>query len=235
MFDTFYSKISEFIDIHIPLKQLSKKESQFKTKPWITSAIRTSIKIKNKFYKKFLKTKSSYYQTKFKVYRNKLNHLIKISKRKYYNNDYFSIHLNDGKRIWKGMKQIIRTTSQERQALSKVVLNDIEITDPTSIANTFNNYFANIGSDLASAIPSVINSAYKWMSPLKCYNKGTTHTRWRIYTTQLYSPHHVRGATTDLMLHLPFFLAKEKQVNKGNTTEKITEFTNSGNAKLQTT
>ena len=46
MFDTFYSKISEFIDIHIPLKQLSKKESQLKTKPWITSAIRTSVKRK---------------------------------------------------------------------------------------------------------------------------------------------------------------------------------------------
>ena len=70
MFDTFYSKISEFIDIHIPLEQLPKKESQFKTKPWITSAIRTSIKIKNKLYKKFLKTKSSYYETKFNVYRN---------------------------------------------------------------------------------------------------------------------------------------------------------------------
>ena len=73
--------------------------------------------------------------------------------------------MNDGKRIWKGIKQIIRTTSQERQAINKVVLNDIEITDPTSIANAFNNYFANIGSDLASAIPSVINSAYSWMSP----------------------------------------------------------------------
>ena len=29
----------------------------------------------------------------------------------------------------------------------------------------FNNYFANIGSYLASAIPSVVNSAYEWMSP----------------------------------------------------------------------
>ena len=52
----------------------------------------------------------------------------------------FSIHLNDGKRIWKGIKQIIRTTSQERQAINKVVLNEIEITDPTSIANAFNNF-----------------------------------------------------------------------------------------------
>ena len=73
--------------------------------------------------------------------------------------------MNDGKRIWKGIKQIIRTTSQERQAINRVVLNDIEITDPTSIANAFNNYFPNIGSDLASAIPSVVNSAYEWMLP----------------------------------------------------------------------
>lgn len=134
MFDTFYSKISEFIDIHIPLKQLSKKESKLKTKPWITSAIRTSIKIKNNLYKKFLKTKSSYYQTHFKVYRNKLNHLIKISKRIYYT-DYFLIHLNNGKRIWKGIKQIIRSTPQERQAINKILLNDVELTDQTSIAN----------------------------------------------------------------------------------------------------
>ena len=73
--------------------------------------------------------------------------------------------MNDGKRIWKGIKQIIRTTSQERQAINRVVLDDIKITDPISIASAFNNYFANIGSDLASAIPSVVNSAYEWMSP----------------------------------------------------------------------
>ena len=163
MFDTFYSKISEVIDIHIPLKQLSKKESKLKTKSWITSAIRTSIKIKNNLYKRFLKTKSSYYQTKFKVYRNKLNHLIKISKRMYYN-DYFSIHLNNGKRIWKGIKQIIGSIPQERQPINKILLNDVELTGQTSIANAFDNYFAKIGSDLASAIPSVDKSAYEWMS-----------------------------------------------------------------------
>ena len=149
--------------IYIPLKQLSKKESKLKIKPWITSAIRTSIKIKNNLYKKFFKTKSSYYQTKFKVYRNKLNHLIKISKIIYYN-DHFSINLNDGKRICKGIEQIIQTASQERLAINKIVLNDIELTDQTSIADACNNYFASIGSDLASAIPRVDNSAYDWMS-----------------------------------------------------------------------
>ena len=47
-----------------------------------------------------------------------------------------------GKRIWKGIKQIIRSTLQERQPINKIILNDVKLTDQTSIANAFNNYFA---------------------------------------------------------------------------------------------
>ena len=79
MFDSLYSKLSKIIDNHIPIKQLSRKELKVKSKPWVTSAIKTSIQIKNKLYKKFLKTKAPYYQTKFKFYRNKINHLLKVS------------------------------------------------------------------------------------------------------------------------------------------------------------
>ena len=84
MFDTFYSRLSNIIDRHIPIKKLSAKEIKQLSKPWITSGIRRSIRIKNKLYKRFIKTQSVYYHTKFKLYRNKLNHLIKISKVNYY-------------------------------------------------------------------------------------------------------------------------------------------------------
>lgn len=36
---------------------------------------------KNKFYKKYLKTKSCYFHSKFKLHRDKLNHLLKLSKK----------------------------------------------------------------------------------------------------------------------------------------------------------
>ena len=67
-----------------------------------------SIRIKNGLFKKFLKTKSTYYHARFKFYGNKLDHLIKLSKRSYYN--FFSIHINNGKRIWQlqGIKQIVQ-------------------------------------------------------------------------------------------------------------------------------
>ena len=88
MFDTFHSVLSNLIDKHIPNIKMSKRQVKCRSKPWISSGIRKSLKIKNKLYKKFIKSKSVYYHTKFKLYRNKLNHLIRISKINYYNN-YF--------------------------------------------------------------------------------------------------------------------------------------------------
>ena len=104
--------------------------------------------------------KSPYYHTKFKVSRNKINHPIKISKRHYFN-DCFSIHLNNGKRIWKGIKQIMQSTPQKiLMTINKIVLNATGLTDQTSIAYAFNDYFANICNYLASVIPSIHKNAW---------------------------------------------------------------------------
>lgn len=86
----------------------------------ITSAIKVSIHVKNNLYKKFLKTKSSYYHSKFKCYRNKLNHLLKVSKRQYYNN-YFLENINDSKRVWKGIKEIIHSKPPASQRAIKLL------------------------------------------------------------------------------------------------------------------
>ena len=88
MFEAFHDTISNVINKHIPIRQLSKRELKVKAKPWITPAIIKSIRVKNKLYKQFLKTNSNYYHSKYKFYRNRLNYLIKLSKRKYYS-DYF--------------------------------------------------------------------------------------------------------------------------------------------------
>ena len=65
MFDSFYEKVSSIIDKHIPIKELSKKERQIHSKPWITSGIRKSIHKKNTCYQRYLKTKSQQNYLKF--------------------------------------------------------------------------------------------------------------------------------------------------------------------------
>ena len=150
MFSTFYNKISSIIDKHIPVKQLSKKERWFLSKPWITTGFRKSIYIKNNLYEKFLKSNSIYTRAKFKLYRNKLNHLLKISKRKYYNNVFENT--NNSKKIWKGVKQIVHFKPQISTKQIKLRLDDCEITGSVEVANAFNS---SIGNDLARTIRSV--------------------------------------------------------------------------------
>jgi hypothetical protein len=54
----------------------------------------------------------TYSLTKFKSYRNKINHLLKISKKKYYNN-INTKNSKDSKKVWKGIKEIVKSRPQE--------------------------------------------------------------------------------------------------------------------------
>jgi hypothetical protein len=60
---------------------------------------------------------------KFKHYRNKINHHIKIGKRKYYH-DYFLTYSKDNKKIWNGIKQIIQFKLKTNSRATKIVHND---------------------------------------------------------------------------------------------------------------
>ena len=86
MFDSYYQILRQIVDRHIPTRQLSKSEQTFYSKPWTTPALKTSIRVKNALYRKYLKTKSVYVHCKLKYYRNRLSQLFRASKRLYYKN-----------------------------------------------------------------------------------------------------------------------------------------------------
>ena len=46
MFDEFYTKVNNVINSHLPIKLLTRKESKFQTKPWITPELKASINYK---------------------------------------------------------------------------------------------------------------------------------------------------------------------------------------------
>jgi hypothetical protein len=81
IFDHFYSKLDDIINKHAPMRVLSRKEIKFYTKPWITSGIKKSIKEKDKLFKKYIKSKSLYNHSKYKLYRNTLVKVIKCKQK----------------------------------------------------------------------------------------------------------------------------------------------------------
>ena len=152
LFNSFYDKVIEIVDHHIPIKKIPKRELKFQRKPWITPALQKSINIKNKLYKKYMKSKSIYHFTKFKIYRNKINHLCKISKKQYYNN-YFNTNIKDSKKVWDGIKEIVSINKKSKIIPNKVIVDDKVCEDSVTIANAFNKYFTEVGPILAGQIP----------------------------------------------------------------------------------
>ena len=60
IFGTFYSTATNIIDQHIPLRKLSRRERKLRSKPWITPALKVSIGIKNKLFRKYIKSRNEY-------------------------------------------------------------------------------------------------------------------------------------------------------------------------------
>ena len=73
-FSVFYNKLNKLLNKHAPFKPISKRKKKRLLKPWVTKGIRKSIKIKNDLY-------CSGDTTAYKLYRNKVLMLTRITKR----------------------------------------------------------------------------------------------------------------------------------------------------------
>ena len=72
------------------------------------------------------------------------------------------------KNTWRGNKQIITTKSKNCQTPNNIVINNKSLNNPKDIANAFNDYFAAIGSNLASTIPPATKSFTEYLTEPKC-------------------------------------------------------------------
>ena len=99
VFQNFYLCISYLINKHAPLHKFTRKEIKSLSKPWVTPGIQTSIKLKEKFYKRFLETRNIYFLTKYTFYRNNITQLLKVSKKNYYHNYFIANSKNIKKNL----------------------------------------------------------------------------------------------------------------------------------------
>ena len=77
--------------------------------------------------------------------------LLKQQEKDYYQSQIVD-NKNNLKKTWMIIKQVINQNKIKRN-LGKFQLSNGTTSDPTTIANAFNNYFVNIGPTLASIIP----------------------------------------------------------------------------------
>ena len=160
-FSRFYKNINRLINKHAPLKDVSKRRLKLLTKPWLTKGIRRSIRVKNNLF-----FNSNW--NKYKQYRNKLTALIRLSKQKYYQN-FFNSYIKNMRQTWKGINELLGSMRKKRKTKSINFIRSNEnaalTSDPKTIGNTLNEYFATVGDKLASAIPEVSGTFSNYLDP----------------------------------------------------------------------
>ena len=149
-FSLFHSTLLKHFHINFP-KQTVKIQYNNR-KPWLTQGLKDSIKMKNKLYRKYLKVKSAANEMNYKNYRNKLHHLIKIAEKRHYS-ELLNECQDNIKKTWQIIKNIVNK-NKASQLQTKFKLNDGSFTtDGYVISNKFNDFFVNIGPNLAAKIP----------------------------------------------------------------------------------
>ena len=134
-----------------PLKTkiISYKDS---LKPWITKEILICIKKRQHYfqlYRNKIIPKTTYHN-----YRNFVTSKIRKAKLQYFENKFNSVK-NNIKQTWRIINDVLKPKKFSRQnTIKKLVRNDIIYENGSDIAHIFNNFFVNIGSEIAESVES---------------------------------------------------------------------------------
>ncbi len=152
LYNLFHDTFSLTLNDHAPIKKLSVRQQKIMLRPWLTRGILNSIKNKTKMHKSHYIFGDILMRTFYKKYCNTLKRCIEKSKINHYQMTFENLK-NDIKKTWKTINEIVNIKSKNYSSPNLIKINDENITDPKLISNLFNDYFKNVGPNLARAIP----------------------------------------------------------------------------------
>ena len=148
-FSKFHEVHSKIYDKSFPLKRVKKK---YRNRiPWLSDDLKLRIKNKNQAYKTQLEHPTCYNREVYVKLRNSVTYAIRKEEKMYYQN-ILAENKNNLKKTWQIIKSVIN--KNKRSSISKTFKIDCETSDNEEvISNQFNDFFINIGPNLASKIP----------------------------------------------------------------------------------
>ena len=164
-YERLHDIIQAAYEKHIPMKIVKYKKYKHKKTKWITQGIISSINFRDKMYKRLrdnLNNPELYNILKANLssYNVILKKLIREAKKSYYES-CFKKFKDDIKKMWDTIKTILNKTKKTHEFPSLFLINGSYISDKKKISDEFNNYFTNIGPNLASQIQLPNDSSFK--------------------------------------------------------------------------
>ena len=166
-YDTLINVITKSKEQHLPTRKVKCNKYKDKLSPWITNGIMRSISFRDKLYKRKLQLNPNTpeyltAETNLKTYNNILQKNIRQSKKDYYYSR-FQKFKNDSRKIWGEINTLISKKKNKKQSPKYFLINNEEITESKEISESFNNYFATIGTIENNNISTTSNNYRQFM------------------------------------------------------------------------
>ena len=146
--------ILKCINDHAPLRKRTKKEQKFMNKPWISESIQISIANKDKLYAYLQTHNNPLLKRKYNKQKKILKKVTFAAKCRYYE-QRFEEYKNNSKKMWKMINELTCRKNRDKNTIQALKLANGQLTsDAKTIANTLNEYFVNIGTNLANQLPT---------------------------------------------------------------------------------
>ena len=152
-FHLLMTTLTGILNQHQPYYNLSKKQRKLKAHPWITNGILTSIKTRDKLFRKLCKINFSdvTLHTRYKKYRNFLTHVKELSKKLHYQNE-LSCNSGNSTKIWNTINHILGKKKCRTNKMQLIEVDGKRFESPHQITEIMNTYFSEVGSNLAKQV-----------------------------------------------------------------------------------
>ena len=157
-YDIFSTNYLNLFNKYFPYVRQSR--TFYKNKPYITSGIKVSIKTRNKLYHKYLNNKNEINEGIWRRFRNKTRTIITRAQEMYYNK-LLKSHQNSSRQLWNTFGKILNKNKQNKRKIGSLNINGDKISDPQTITDSFNNFFSQIGDNLAANFAGNNTNEYK--------------------------------------------------------------------------
>ena len=141
--NNFLSTFNTLYQTFFPLVTKKFNRSINPSEPWMSSGILISRKRKQFLSKTSLKNPTAANIDQFKRFRNLYNLVIKTAKKLYYEKQ-LTLNQKNLRKTWQILFSSINKSKKNRQDLSHLTINGLDVSDPRLMAANFNEFFTNI-------------------------------------------------------------------------------------------
>lgn len=150
-YDALLSSVLRHYDTAFPVTEKTRLNRE--SNPWITTELKRTIKLKNSLYRRYKRRPTVFNEISYKNTRNRLRRDIAIAKRVYYQG-LIEQNQNHMKKLWQVLRELTGVKSRASSSTTGEFVVDGEPTrNKKLIADSFNEYFVDVGPSLAAKVP----------------------------------------------------------------------------------